>query len=340
MMRRIGQAIAALCIVWSLVAPALGLDLSVEPIQPLSALPVDKERAELGRKLFFDVRLSVDHSISCAHCHDLTEHGGADGLAHSFGVDGREGEANSPTVFNAAWNLAQFWDGRAASLEAQIDGPVTGHAEMANRWPEVVARIRADAAYRRAFARVFGGDVTAGRIKAAIAEFERTLITTDSRFDRYLRGDEHAINAQEKRGYALFKSYGCVACHQGRNVGGNLFQVLGVMGDYFADHPGKRAIDRGRFNVTGRPEDMHVFKVPSLRLVVLTAPYFHDGSQPTLAGAIRTMARYQLGREIPERDLQDIIAFLYTLVGSYQGKSLEPTERVWLASEHAMERRP
>ncbi|RMH61580.1 MAG: cytochrome-c peroxidase [Zetaproteobacteria bacterium] len=324
----------ALAVGWLSIAHAGAVDLNVEPIQPLEALPVDKARAALGRKLFFDTRLSVDNSISCAHCHDIKDMGGADGLAHSFGVNGREGEANSPTVFNAALNLAQFWDGRAASLEAQIDGPVTGHAEMANRWPAVVARLRADAEYRRAFRRVFGGGITAARIKRAIAEFERTLITTGARFDRYLLGDTNAISAEAKRGYALFKSYGCVACHQGRNVGGNLFQVLGVMGDYFADHPSDRAIDRGRFNVTGKAEDMHVFKVPSLRLAVLTAPYFHDGSQRTLAGAIRTMARYQLGREIPERDLRAIIAFLYSLVGEYQGRSLEPKERIWLAPEN------
>lgn len=234
---------------------------------------------------------------------------------------------NSPTVFNAALNFAQFWDGRAATLEEQIDGPVTGHVEMAASWPEVEARLAADGSYRDSFSRLYTTGLTAENIKNAIAEFERSLLTPDSRFDRYLRGQDDAITADEKRGYRLFKSYGCVACHQGRNVGGNLFQVLGVMGDYFADHPAENSAGRGRFNVTGLAEDMHRFKVPSLRLAVLTAPYFHNGSAKTLADAIRIMSKYQLGRDIPDDDLRSIIAFLYTLPGHYGGHSLEPVDR-------------
>jgi len=309
------------------ITHAYGLDLSQEPIQPLQMLKINAEQAALGKRLFFDTRLSHDNSISCAHCHHLEGLGGADGLKHSFGVDGCEGEVNSPTVFNAAVNFAQFWDGRAATLEDQIDGPVMGHVEMASSWAEIIKVLRADESYRRSFAKLYRGGVAEHNIKHAIAEFERTLITVDSRFDRYLKGDEHAITKAEKHGYKLFKSYGCVACHQGKNVGGNLFQKLGVMQNYFTEHPAENKAARGRFNVTGKKQDMHYFKVPSLRLAVLTAPYFHNGSKKNLVETIRTMAKYQLGRAIPDDDLRDIICFLYTLPGVYNGHPLEPKEK-------------
>jgi len=299
------------------------LDLSQEPIQPLYPIQVNPQKAALGKTLFFETKLSQDNTISCAHCHDLTK-GGIDGLKHSFGVSGREGLVNAPTVFNAALNFAQFWDGRVDTLEAQIDSPITKHSEMAENWPDIITKLNADPYYPKAFKSVYPDGITAHNIKDAIAEFERTLITTNSRFDRYLQGDEHAINAEEKHGYALFKDYGCVACHQGRNVGGNVFQVLGVMKDYFKDHPEENQAAKGRFNITGKPDDLHRFKVPSLRLVVLTAPYFHNGSEQSLHETIHTMGEYQLGKHIPDSDVHAIIAFLYTLPGEYQGQTLEP----------------
>jgi len=308
------------------VSPVFALDLTLEPIQPIEVMSVDQEKAALGQKLFFDARLSHDHSISCAHCHDFNQ-GGADGLQHSFGVDGREGNTNSPTVFNAALNFSQFWDGRATSLEEQINGPVAGHAEFASSWTEVLSKLRQDKGYQRMAAIVCTQGLDADCVRSAIAEFERSLITPNSRFDQYLRGDEHAISKAEKHGYALFKSYGCVACHQGRNVGGNLYQTLGVMANYFDDFPTHNEASLGRFNVTHNPDDKHRFKVPSLRLAVLTPPYFHDGSQSDLHQAIRTMAKYQLGRAISDDDIAAIIDFLYTLPGQYAGKSLEPTDR-------------
>ena len=306
------------------------LDLEAEPLQPLQQLQTNKAKAALGRRLFFDKRLSHDNTISCAHCHNLESLGGADGLKHSFGVQGRENIVNSPTVFNAAMNFTQFWDGRAKTLEDQIDGPLTGHTEMASSWKEVVQKLRYDHVYRKSFSNLYKEGTTEHNIKDAIAEFERTLITTNSRFDRYLLGDKQAISAEEERGYQLFKSYGCVACHQGKNVGGNLFQKLGVMRDYFSEHPAENKAARGRFNVTGKKQDMYYFKVPSLRLVVLTAPYFHNGSKKNLVEAIRAMAKYQLGRNIPDADLYDIISFLYTLPGNYNGRSLEPNNKAQL----------
>ncbi|RMH61932.1 MAG: cytochrome-c peroxidase [Zetaproteobacteria bacterium] len=287
-------------------------DAAIVPLERPKELSVEKIR--LGRRLFHDTRLSHDNSISCAHCHDLA-HGGADHTPHSYGVGGAEGVINAPTVYNAGLNLAQFWDGRAATLEEQIDGPIHNPVEMASNWPEVLAKLRADASYVESFARVFGGKITEARVKEAIAEFERSLVTVDSPFDRYLRGDATAISEVQKRGYRLFISYGCVSCHQGANVGGNLFQVMGVFGDYFRDRGGETKADLGRYNVTGLARDRHKFKVPSLRLVVLTAPYFHDGSAETLDQAIRVMAKYQLGRDIPDEDIADIIAFLHSLVG-------------------------
>lgn len=295
------------------------------PIAPLVA-PADLDPAvvALGRRLFFDPRLSADGTISCASCHDLTR-GGVDGRTRSIGIGGAEGGVNAPTIYNSGFNLRQFWDGRAASLEEQVGGPVENPVEMGSEWPDVVARLGADADLRAAFADAFGGgDVTEHRIRQAIATFERSLVTVDGPFDRYLRGEADAIGPPSLRGYDLFLSYGCVSCHQGANVGGNLFQTFGVMGDRFGDE-GRTAgpADQGRFNVTGREEDRYVFRVPSLRLVARTAPYFHDGSAATLDEAIGVMGRYQLGLEIPPADRADLAAFLESLAGPIGGDRVE-----------------
>ncbi|HYG88153.1 MAG TPA: cytochrome c peroxidase [Azospirillum sp.] len=289
-----------------------------EPIRPLAApAPADPRLAALGRRLFEDPILSRDGTVSCRTCHDLS-HGGADPHPVAVGIGGAAGGVNTPTVYNAAMNLAQFWDGRARTLEEQIDGPLTSPAEMGSDWPGVLARLTASP-YRAEFRAVSGRDPDADTVRAAIAAFERTLVTTGSRFDAWLRGDEDALTPDEKAGYALFKSYGCSSCHQGANVGGNLFQRFGFFGDLFADRGGGTAADLGRYNVTGRDADRHVFKVPSLRLAALTAPYFHDGSVPTLFEAVRLMGRYQLGREIEEGDIALIVQFL----GALPGRMLE-----------------
>lgn len=301
----------------------------MNPFKPIQAIAVNQDKAALGKQLFFDVRLSHDNSISCAFCHAL-ENGGVDGLQHSLGVDNREGNTNSPTVFNAALNFAQFWDGRAASLEEQINGSVSEKNEMASSWNEVLSKLRQDEHYQSMAKSVCSQGLDADCVRSSIAEFERTLITTNSRFDQYLNGDEDAITAKEKHGYHLFKSYGCVGCHQGSNVGGNLYQTLGVMANYFDDFPSDNPASLGRFNVTHNSDDKHRFKVPSLRLAVLTTPYFHDGSQKDLYQTIHTMGKYQLGRLIPDEDILDIIRFLYTLPGSYAGQSLEPKEKTQL----------
>ncbi len=285
---------------------------------PTKAPPADA-KAQLGERLFFDKRLSRDNSLSCASCHDYAR-GGADQLPVSLGIDGKAGPINAPTVFNAALNFVQFWDGRAATLEEQAAGPVHNPLEMGSSWTEVVPKLQADSSYRALFAQLYPGRGISGEsIVDAIASFERTLITPNSRFDRFLRGDEQALNDLERTGYRRFLDYGCASCHQGVNIGGNLYQRFGVMRDYFAGRRPTQA-DLGRFNVTGREEDRHVFKVPSLRNVAATPPYFHDASARTLEEAITVMGRYQLGRELPREDVAALAAFLRTLSGEWRGR--------------------
>lgn len=281
-------------------------------------IDLDTSKVKLGHYLFHEKKLSADNSISCAHCHQLAT-GGADTLPRSFGVAGAEGVINTPTVYNAVYNLAQFWNGRAITLEDQIDGPVHHPLEMASNWPNIIKKLQSDRDYVQLFKKSYGRKgLTEAHIKDAIATFERSLVTPNAPFDRFLAGNKEALSQDAKKGYALFQSYGCVSCHQGVNVGGNMFQTMGVFGNYFDDRGNITAADEGRFSVTGRPSDQHKFKVPSLRLVTLTAPYFHDGSIQTLSEAIQIMARYELGRMIPDDDIQYIIAFLESLKGDLQ----------------------
>jgi len=306
-------------LLWLPASPSRAVEPPVrEPITPIP-LQHDEEsrRVELGERLFEDPRLSTDDSISCASCHRLAQ-GGSDGLPRSLGVGGKVGVIKAPTVYNSGFNLAQFWDGRAESLEAQVEGPVHNPLEMASNWDQVVAKLAQDPEYPALFRTIYGDDVRPEHIQDAIAAFERTLTTPNSRFDRWLRGDKAALTPLELEGYGLFKSYGCVACHQGVNLGGNLYQRMGTLGDYFGDRGGEiRQADLGRFNVTGEDEDRHYFKVPGLRLAAINPPYFHDASAATLEQAIKIMARYQLGREIQDEHVTAIATFLYTLVGEH-----------------------
>jgi len=286
------------------------------PVSPLPhPSPAHADKAALGAALFHSRLLSRDGSIACASCHS-PEAGGGDGRPRSVGVGGAVGALNAPSIFNAALGLAQFWDGRAATLEEQVAGPIHEPSEMGSSWDEVVARLAAEPSMRARFERLYpDGGISPASVADAIAHYERRLVPVDGDFDRYLRGDEQAISAEARAGFARFKAFGCASCHQGVGVGGNMYQRFGVMGDYFADRGGATETDLGRYRVTGREEDRHVFKVPSLRNVALTAPYFHDGSAATLDEAIRIMARYQLGREIGADDRRLIAAFLDSLTG-------------------------
>jgi len=293
-----------------------------EPIRPLpEILNLDPQKVALGEKLFHDPVLSGDGTVSCASCHDLAT-GGVDRKVRSTGVKSRVGRINTPTVFNTGFHSKLFWDGRSNSLEAQIDGPLLATDEMASSWPQVIANLERSVSYRDEFGALYAAGITEDTVKDAIATFERSLYTPNARFDRYLRGDEGAITAEEAAGYQLFKTYGCVKCHQGMTVGGNHFDTFGVIGDYFTDRGHLTKEDFGRFNVTGDEEDRFKFKVCSLRNVVLTPPYFHDGSAATLEEAVRIMARYQLGRRVSEVDVRLIVKFLGTLTGEYKGKPL------------------
>ena len=293
-----------------------------EPIKPIpEASDADPEKVALGRALFHDPRLSKDNTTACVSCHDLGS-GGDDGRVVSIGVEGRAGAINAPTVFNAGLNFRQFWDGRAETLEHQIDGPVQAADELGSLWPEIIEKLYAHESYPARFGALFPDGITRANVKNVLATFMRSLVTPNSRFDQWLKGEADALTAREKRGYALFKHYGCVSCHQGANVGGNMFQVFGVLNNYFHRRGNITDADLGRFNVTGNPADRHAFKVPSLRMAALTAPYLHDGSAATLRDAVDAMFEFQLGREAPDDDKDAIVAFIETLAG--ENRELAP----------------
>lgn len=303
------------------VAPHAGDPLvALPPVPRLSA-----GKVALGKSLFQDVRLSRDDSIACASCHDLKKFGD-DGRQASLGVGGALGSVNAPSVFNASLNFAQFWDGRAATLEEQAAGPVHNPLEMASDWATVIAKLQADVSFSSDFRRVYPEGITAANLADAIATFERTLLTENSPFDRFLRGDAQALDAKAKLGYQRFRDLGCASCHQGVNIGGNMFQRFGIMEDYLNSVARRRPpiqADLGRFNVTGLEVDRQVFKVPSLRNVAETAPYFHDGSAASLEEAIAIMGRYQLGRNLSQEEIDSLAAFLKSLTGD-RPASLHP----------------
>jgi cytochrome c peroxidase len=296
--------------------------LEPEPITPLPLeIHLDQRKVELGHRLFLDSRLSRDNSTSCGSCHGLAT-GGTDRRRQSLGIGGAQGDVNAPTVFNSGFNFRQFWDGRAASLEDQIEGPLNHPKEMGSNWPEVLHKLSEEPSYVTAFRTLYPDGIQATNVKDAIATFERSLVTSNSRFDKFLRGDRDALTERERAGYQRFKTYGCVSCHQGMNVGGNMYQKFGVAADYFADRGNITKADLGRFNVTGLERDRYRFRVPSLRNVAVTAPYFHDGSAATLVDAVKVMAKYQLGRPLSVEDRDLIVNFLFTLTGEYEGQVL------------------
>jgi cytochrome c peroxidase len=269
---------------------------------------------QLGKKLFHDVRLSRNDTVSCASCHSIGD-GGDDGLRVAVGIDATPGDLNTPTVLNSGLNFAQFWDGRAATLEDQVPQPIHNPKEMDSDLASVLTKFAADPAMVAEFAQAYGNKPTATNIIDAIVSYERALTTPNSPFDQFLAGNTEALTAAAQSGYDLFVRLGCVSCHQGRNIGGNMFQHFGVMGNYFADRGAVIEADYGRYNVTGREQDKFKFKVPSLRNVAQTAPYFHDGSAATLEEAVSIMIQYQLGRPIRSDQVHQLVAFLESLSG-------------------------
>ena len=298
--------------------------LAGEPIRPIAQnLEVDKAKVELGKLLYHDTRLSVDNTVSCSSCHGLNT-AGVDNKQFSEGVYGQFGGVNAPTVYNAVYNFVQFWDGRAATLELQAAGPPLNPVEMGCKsFDEIIAKLAKDRALTKAFKSVYPDGWSEANITDAIAEFERTLITPNSRFDKYLRGDATAITAEELEGYELFKKYNCATCHVGANLGGETYELMGQYADYFADRGTELTVeDNGRFKETALERDRHRFKVPGLRNVALTYPYFHDGTEPELKEAVCKMGTYQVGVELTDAEEEKIVAFLNTLTGEFEGKLL------------------
>jgi cytochrome c peroxidase len=302
----------------SLISPLLavglltaGLASAQEPVSPITApATTNPAMVELGKKLFFDPRLSKSGFISCNSCHNLSM-GGSDNLPTSIGHGWAEGPINSPTVLNATYNVAQFWDGRAADLQAQAGGPIANPGEMASTHPAALEVIDTIPAYADEFATVFGSPgVDIDRVTAAIAEFEKTLVTPNSPFDQWLEGNKNALGSDAVAGYELFKSIGCTNCHNGPAIGGGMFMKMGLLAPYATKNPAE-----GRIAVTGNDADRGVFKVPTLRNVALTYPYFHDGAVRTLDEAVDIMAKVQLGRTLNTQERGQIVAFLQSLTG-------------------------
>ena len=286
----------------------------------------DEAKVALGKTLFNDARLSADSTVACATCHAMDK-AGTDNARFSEGIRKQLGDVNAPTTFNAVFNFVQFWDGRAADLQEQAGGPPLNPIEMGSKdWDEIVARLAADAELTEKFRAVYPDGWSGKNITNAIAEYEKALISPDSRFDRWLRGDKSALTAAEVEGYERFKAYRCASCHVGKGMGGQSYEYLDLKKDYFADRGGKPlGSDKGRFNASGKEEDMHRFKVPNLRNVELTHPYLHDGTVTTLDEAVRIMGIYCSGLEVPQKDRNLIVGFLRTLTGQHEGRPVQGT---------------
>ena len=301
-------------------------DRSKEPIKPIPiSFDYDSAKVELGKKLFFEPRLSKSGWITCNSCHNLST-GGADNLPSSIGHKWFFGPINSPTVLNARFNLAQFWDGRAKDLKEQAGGPIANPIEMGSNHKLTVSVLQSIPEYMQWFSELYGADgmyedekITIDQVTDAIAAFEETLTTPNSRFDYWLKGYDEYISKAEKEGYTLFKDKACIVCHNGIGVGGNSYQKFGIAKPYDKD-----THTPGRYNVTKEEKDKYVFKVPLLRNIELTAPYFHDASTFDLVEAVNIMAEYQLGLTLTENETSKIVAFLKTLAGE-QPSIIYPT---------------
>lgn len=310
-MKKVFSAIILSTMTIAIVSPSAAEQVRNEPIQIIKPyISEAPAKVELGKQLFFDPRLSMSGIISCNTCHNLS-YGGTDNLKTSIGHRWQAGPVNSPTVYNSSLQIAQFWDGRAVDLQEQAAGPIAANVEMAMPHSLAVDVIQSIPGYRAQIKAIYGTDeVTLDHITDAIAEFEKTLVTPNSPFDQWLQGDDNALTAQQLEGYELFKSVGCVSCHYGEALGGKSFMKMGLVQPYESDSPAQ-----GRFDVTGNEMDRFMFKVPTLRNVVLTYPYFHDGAAETLEEATQIMGQLQLGRNFTEHELASLVAFMESLTG-------------------------
>ncbi|NOZ54777.1 MAG: cytochrome-c peroxidase [Gammaproteobacteria bacterium] len=294
--------------------------------------PMSAAKIELGKMLYFEPRLSIDGTVSCNTCHNVMTNG-TDSRPVSVGVAGQKGGRSAPTVFNAAFLTAQFWDGRAATLEDQAKGPILNPIEMGMpNEKAVIDRLNKIPGYQQKFQEVFGGDnaLSYDNIAKAIASYERTLITPNSPFDQYMRGDKTVLSKNAKRGMELVDSVGCTACHTGANFAGPISLPMGegfyqkfpafVDNDYIKQH--KFMDDLGRYEATKKNADKNMWRVPTWRNVAMTAPYFHNGTVQTLDEAVRVMAETQLNAELKDNDVNAIVAFLESLTGSIQPQTM------------------
>lgn len=296
------------CFVFVLIFSFTTTHLFATELVPIPTdVKVDVQKVQLGEKLFFDKILSKDKTLSCASCHNL-QHNGADNAQYTEGIEGQVGLFNVPTVYNAVYNFRQFWDGRAKNLKEQALNPITNPVEMGNSLPVVIHDLKESSIYPRLFKEIYDDGITQSNLADVLAEYEKTLITPNSPFDLYLKGDLNALSAKELEGYRLFKTKGCISCHNGVNIGGNLYNKFGIFKD-------AKSRELGRYNTTHKEQDKYVFKVPSLRNIALTAPYMHDGRAETLKEAVNIMSKYQLGRPMQKDELDSIVLFLETLTG-------------------------
>lgn len=304
--------------------PTVSEEFANEPVQPLMAfLPTDSAKVALGFDLYHDTRLSGDNTVACATCHGLNT-GGVDRKQFSEGIDGQFGGVNAPTVYNSALNFVQFWDGRAADLKEQAAGPPLNPVEMGSHsFDEISAKLAEDKDLSKRFLEIYPEGINQSTITDAIAEFEKTLLTP-CRFDKYLMGEKDALTAVELEGYQLFKDGKCATCHTGVNIGGQSYEYMGIKDNYFSYRgTGLTDGDNGRFSVTKNEWDKHKFKTPTLRNVMITPPYMHDGSIASVEDAIRIMHQFQIGKNISNEETTKIVAFLKTLTGEYNGQMLQ-----------------
>lgn len=294
-----------------------------EPIIPIPlSSDLNPDKLILGELLFNDPRLSLNNQVACSTCHQL-DAGGDDNKKIGISHDGASHVINTPTIFNSRYNFRQNWDGSIRTLAGQVDKVVHSHLEANTNWTELINELRQDAKLSEHFSKIYSEGISRDTYVDALTEFNKSIVTPNARFDQYLRGDDEAITKNEKQGYQLFKNLGCISCHQGINVGGNLFQKMGIFYDYFTARGSIQHADYGYMNVTDRRSDAFVFKVPSLRNIEMTAPYLHDGTAETLEDVIDIMGKTQLGRKISSSEIDLIAAFLKTLTGEYKNKPLK-----------------
>ncbi len=284
-------------------------------------IETDQAKARLGKLLFEDKSISKGGKKACVECH-LSDKGGTDNERLSMAISDQPRSTNTPTIFNVGLLPMLGWAGAGTNLEDVTEAIIKSKHGLASEWPELIEKLNAYPSYKTQFNAIYQMPIKPAQVKEVIAEYLRSLITPNSRFDQFLRGNDQAISLDERRGFELFKSYGCSSCHQGVNLGGNMRSPFGLFGNYMQDKGKETKADLGLFNKTKRPDDQYIFRVPGLRDIALTAPYFHDGSVATLKEAIDVMGRYMLGREIPEKETALIEKFLRSLTGELNGEPL------------------